>query len=97
VTAKFTLPQLIAVMDLIAQRQTTAGIIDYVKATRTGAAGVQLDDESSPPVVEGALKPEIGYTFTPAQAKGRNCCRLDKGRRQTLDDNEELRAFIDSE
>lgn len=89
------LPRRLTVQDLMITRPTSVGVIEYVKSTRVGGAAVQLS-EDSPPITDGAVKPEMSMTFTPAQAKVATIAVWTSASRQVLDDNSELQGFINT-
>jgi HK97 family phage major capsid protein len=83
------MPRPFAVRDLLVKRRTTAPSIDFLKATRSGAAAIQA--------AEGDAKAELAFTFTAANAPVRTVACWVPASRQVLDDNEFLVDFIDSQ
>lgn len=73
-------------LDLIPSRPTSLGTIEYLKATRTGAAAVQ--------VAEGDAKAELGLAFTLESAKVATVAVWTPASRQVLDDVQGLEDFI---
>lgn len=78
-----------SVRDLLSVRPTTAGSIEYLRGTRTGAAGIQA--------TEGDVKAEIALGWTLQTAQVRTIACWIPASRQILDDAQELAGYIDLE
>lgn len=78
-----------AVRDLLVIRPTTAGSIEYLKGTRTGAAAIQA--------AEGDQKAEIALTWELVTSQVRTVAVWIPASRQALDDVEMLKDYVDLE
>ena len=78
-----------SIRDLLPVRPISAGSIEYLRGTRTGAAGIQN--------VEGDVKAELALNWTLQTAQVRTIAVWIPASRQVLDDMVELRAYIEFE
>lgn len=78
-----------SVRDLLVQRRTGASAIEYLRATRTGTAGIQA--------AEGDVKAEIDLGFTLMSAAVRTIAAWVPASRQVLDDSQMLADVIDTQ
>ncbi|WP_194720913.1 phage major capsid protein [Noviherbaspirillum malthae] len=78
----------LTVRDLLITKPTTATSIEYVKATRTGAAAVQEG--------EGTQKAELGMDFELETAKVATIACWVPASRQLMDDNAALQDFVNN-
>jgi HK97 family phage major capsid protein len=80
----------LTILDLVSKGTTNSNSIEYTQTTGI-ARGVVA------PVAEGALKPELGLTFTDADAPIRTLAGWIKANKQVLADAPLLRTFIETE
>ncbi|MEJ7685686.1 MAG: phage major capsid protein [Variovorax sp.] len=78
-----------SVRDLLQIRPTTQGSVEYLRGTRTGAAGIQA--------TEGDVKAELALGWTVQTATVRTIAVWVPASRQILDDATELMSYIDNE
>ena len=79
----------ISVRDLLIVRPISVGSVEYLRAGRTGAAGVQA--------AEGDIKAQIDETLTPVPAPVRTIAAWTAASRQVLDDQDYLIDYINSD
>jgi HK97 family phage major capsid protein len=78
-----------SVRDLLITRRTSAPSIEYLRGTRTGAAGIQA--------AEGDVKAELALDFSLHQAAVKTIAAWVPASRQVLDDVDMLGDYIDLE
>lgn len=77
------------ILDLLDRRTTDGNTVEYVRETTTGGGGAAAE------VAEGAVKPEATFTFEVITEPVRTIAHWTNITRQTLDDNSQLRGYID--